>query len=391
MYIFRRILNLMKTLAKILSAALAICMILTLCACHGKDETALTIENEKITSALYLNALIDCDSEAKKRVDDQIAAEKEKEDANKTEETDTTEETDYYAQTLDGLKFTEYVKSKAIDRCKEFIFYKKLVSDGTIKLDDTKRSEAESYAQSYWAQYGYAYLYEPNGVSFDTYKEAFTYSYYSNEYFNHLYAEGGEKEVPKDDIKNNMLENYVLAHVLTATYEENATDAQKAEHKKKLEGYVTRLKAGETFEKIYLEHNNIKEEEHKHEETEDGPKVQHANILADKNSETGYANADFDSIYDLKTGETAIIENEDKTAITLYVKLDIASDEYYLKTLTDTILYEMKEKEFQDFVSEKTKDYKVEENSFAINRFKVEKIDYSVLESAYAAQAQAQQ
>ena len=390
MFIFRRILNLMKTLAKILSTLLVISMMLTLCACHSKDETALTIENEKITSALYLNALIDCDTEAKQRVDDQIAAEKEANKTENSEETEETEETDYYAQTIDGLSFTEYVKEKTIDRCKEFIFYKKLVSDGTIKLDDTKRNEAESYAQSYWSQYGYAYLYEPNGVSFETYKEAFTYSYYSNEYFNHLYSEGGEKEVPKDDIKNNLLENYALAHVLTATYEENATDAQKAEHKTKLEGYVTRLNAGESFEKIYLEHNQINEAEHKHEETEDGPKVQHASILADKNSKTSYANADFDNVYDLKTGETLIVENEAKTAITLYVKLDIASDEYYLKNLTDTILYEMKEKEFQDFVNEKTKDYKVETNKFAIKRFKVEKIDYSVLESAYASQAQAQ-
>ena len=134
--------------------------------------------------------------------------------------------------------------------------------------------------------------------------------------------------MPKADIKNNMLENYILAHVLTATYEEKATDAQKAAHKKKLEGYVTRLKAGEEFEKIYLEHNGINEKEHTHEEVKDGPKVQHASILADKNSESGYANADFDNLYDLKAGETYMVENEDKTAITLYVKLDIASDEY---------------------------------------------------------------
>jgi hypothetical protein len=377
----------MKTLAKLLSTLLVICIMLSLCACHGKDETALTIENEKITSALYLNALIDCDSEAKTRVDEQIADEKEAATSSNTSTTD--EETDYYAQTIDGLKYVDYVKSKALDRCKEFVFYKKLVADGTIKLDDTKKSEAASYAEYYWAQYGYAYLYEPNGVSLETYKEAFTYSYYSNEYFNAIYGEGGEKEVPKADIKANMIENYALAHVLTSTYEENATDAQKAEHKKKLEGYVTRLKAGETFEKIYLEHNKINEAEHTHEETKDGPKVQHATILADKESKSNYASADFNNVYDLKTGETVIIESEDKTSISLYVKLDIASDEYYLNSLNSTILYEMKEKEFQDFVKEKTKDYKIEENTYATKRFDVKDIDYSVLESAYASQAQA--
>ena len=78
----------MKTLTKILSAFLAGCMLITLCACHGKDETALTIEDEKITSALYLNALIECDSEARGRVDEQIAAAKE----NETENTEEAEE-----------------------------------------------------------------------------------------------------------------------------------------------------------------------------------------------------------------------------------------------------------------------------------------------------------
>mgnify|MGYP006974678060 CR=1 FL=1 len=117
----------MKLFKKSIAIILAVVFVLTLTACHSKDETALTIENEKITSALYLNALIDCDTEAKQRVDDQIAAEKEANKTENSEETEETEETDYYAQTIDGLSFTEYVKEKTIDRCKEFIFYKKLL------------------------------------------------------------------------------------------------------------------------------------------------------------------------------------------------------------------------------------------------------------------------
>ncbi|MBE6761410.1 MAG: hypothetical protein E7551_03915 [Ruminococcaceae bacterium] len=375
----------MKIFKKIISAVLIGCMLFTLCACHGKDEVALTIEGEEIKSALYLNALVDCDSEAKQRVDEEIAASE-----TESESTEETEETDYYSKTLDGLSFVDYVKEKTLERCKEFAFYRKLVDEGTIKLDDEEKNNATYYAQLYWYQYGYAYLYEANGVSFDTYNEAFLYSYYSNAYFKHLYGEGGEKEVPAKDIKDNLLENYTLAHVLTITYEDEATDDQKAAHKTKLEGYEKRLKAGETFEKIYTEHNGNSEEDHQHAEGEDAPKIQHATVLADKNSETQVAtpSADFDAVYDMKVGETAIIENEDKTSITLYVKLDISSDEYYLKQLTDEILYNLKNEEFQKYVTEKTKDYKIEENTFATNRFDVEDIDYSVLEQAYATQQQ---
>lgn len=375
----------MKIFKKIISAVLLGCMLFSLCACHGKDEVALTIEGKTITSALYLNALIDCDAEAKQRVNDE-------KEANKTEETEEAdeEETDYYSKTLDGLSFVDYVKEKTIERCKEYIFFQNLVDDGTIKFTDEEITEAENSASTYWSSYGYAYLYSVNGVSYETYKKAFTYTYYSNKYFEHLYAEGGEKEVPKKDIKNYMLENYALAYSLSANYEENATDEQKAALKTKLEGYAKRIKNGEDFEKIYLEHNGIKEEEHKHEETKDGPKLQHTTVLADKNLDSNYANEAFDEVYDMKVGETKIIENEAKTGLSFYVKLEIADDEYYLKTLTDEILYMLKNEEFQKYVNEKTKNYKVEENGFAINRFDVEDIDYSVLENAYASQQQYQ-
>lgn len=379
----------MKIFKKIISALLVGCMLFSLCACHGKDEVALTVEGESITSALYLNALIDCDAEAKQRVDEEEAA---KAEENKTEKTENenTEETDYYSKTLDGLNFVEYVKEKAIDRCKEYIFFKKLVDAETIKLTDEEATEAKNTASAYWSSYGYAYLYSVNGVAYETYEKAFTYTYYSNKYFEHLYAEGGEKEVSQKELKDYMLENYALAYSLTASYEENATDEQKADLKAKFEGYAKRIKKGEEFEKIYLEHNKINEAEHKHEETEDGPKLQHTSILADKNSDSNYANNDFDEVYDLKVGETKIIENEAKTGLSFYVKLDIADDEYYLKSLTDEILYILKNEEYQKYVTEQTKNYKVEKNSFAINRFDVEDIDYSVLESTYAAQQQYQ-
>lgn len=389
MFIFRRrIFNIMKIFKKIISAILVGCMLCSLCACHGKDEIALTVEGTAITSALYLNALVDCDAEAKQRVDEEEAA---KAEENKTEKTENenTEETDYYSKTLDGLNFVDYVKAKTIERCKEFVFFQKLVDAGTIKLTDEEVKEAENSASTYWG-YGYAYLYSVNGVSFDTYKKAFTYTYYSNKYFEHLYKKDGEKEVPEKELKDYLTENYALAYALSASYEENATDEQKAALKTKLEGYEKRIKAGEEFEKIYMEYNNLKADDHKHEATEDGPKYQHAVVLADKNSDSNSANPDFDTVYDMNVNDIKIIENEGKTGLTLYVKLDINSDKYYFEQLTDEILYILKHEEFQKYINEQTKNYTVDENSFAVNRFDVEDIDYSAYESFYASQYQYQ-
>ena len=373
----------MKIFKKIISAILVVCMLCSLCACHGKDEVALTIEGTTITSALYLNALVDCDAEAKLRVDEEAA------ETEETETTEETEETDYYSKTLDGLSFVDYVKEKTIERCKEFVFFQKLVDAGTIKLTDEEVTEAENTAYTYWS-YGYAYLYSVNGISFETYQKAFTYTYYSNKYFEHLYKKDGEKEVPEKELKDYLVENYALAYALSASYEENATDEQKAALKTKLEGYAKRIKDGETFEKIYTEYTETPEEEHGHSTGEDAPKYQHATVLADKNSDSNSANPDFDAVYDMKVNDTEIIENEEKTGLTLYVKLDISSDDYYFEQLTDEILYSLKHEEYQKYITEKTKTYTIDENSFAINRFDVEDIDYSAYESFYAAQQQYQ-
>jgi len=366
----------MKIFKKFASAIMVVCMLLTLCACHGKNEVALTIEGMDIASALYLNALVDADANAKQTVDEQLAK----------EDSESSEATDYYTQQINGVNFVDYVKEKTIERCKEYVFFQKLVDAGTIKLTDEQLRDVQAAASQYWSDYGYAYLYAANGVSYETYEKAFTYSYYSNEYFEYLYGKDGEKEVPENTLKDSFLENYTLVYALSASYEEKATDDQKAALKTKLEGYEKRLKNGEDFEKIYMEHNGLKEEDHKHQETKDGPKDQHATVLADKNSKSSYAHTDFDELYEMKVGETIIIENAEKTGLTLYVRLDINSDTYYFEQLKSEVLYLLKNEEYQDFVTEKTKNYAVDKNNFAINRFDVEDIDYSALESAYAAQ-----
>lgn len=359
----------MKILKKLIAAALAGCLVFSLCACHGKDETAVTIDGKNITTALYINALLEADSAARSAVD--------------AKNEDSTEEIDYYSQTMDdGSNFVDYVKTEALNTCKEYVFYMNLVENGTIKLDETELSEAENYANSYWSYYGLSYLYEPNGVSYDTYEKAFIYSYYANEYFEYLYGEGGEKEVSQETIKEEMVDKYILVYTLSATYdsdttdEADATDAEIDAITDKFNAYADRLKKGEEFKNIYNEYNGVTEEEETTTETtEDGPKDQYATIITEDDSD------DFDEVFDLKKGEVLVAENADKTGINLYVKLDITEDEYYLDYLKSTILSDLKSEEFETYVNDKVADYTVEENSWATGRIKVEELDYSQYEA----------
>lgn len=362
----------MKLLKKSVAIILAVVFTLTLTACHSKDEVALTIEGIDIKTGLYLNALVDCDSDARVRVDEQLA--------NKESESATNEETDYYSQQIDGLSYTEYVNMKTLERCKEFAFYQKLVNDGVIKLTDIEKNDADSYAENYWNGYGYGYLYGENGISVDTFKQVMLYSAYSNAYFMHIYGEGGEKEVPKATIKQNMLDNYALAYVLNASYVENATEDSKAALKTKLEGFGKRLQKGEDYLKIYNELNGTNEKAP--EKTEDGPKDPYTSIISENSS------ADFDEVYEMKVGDYKVFETEDKTGLTLYVRLDINSDPYYLTSLNDTILLDLKQEEFDKMVKDTIANYKVEENSWAVDRIDVEDIDYSAYQEYVAATQQ---
>ena len=367
----------MKTIKKIISLFLVCALFLSLSACHGKDEVALTIDGSDITTAMYLSAFIDADAEAKQKVNEQLSQ----------NETETTEEIDYYSQTIDGLSFEDYVKNAAIKRCKEFVFYQKLFDDKVISPTEDDLSQAEYYANSAWSSEGYAYLYEPNGVSYDTFKKTLTYSAYSSAYFKHLYGKGGEKEVPEKDIKNNMLENYAIAYVLDAAYTENATEAQKRDLKAKLEGYGKRLQKGEDYLKLFNELNNSSEKAP--EKQKDGPKNVYATIIAEKNSSlTEYATADFDDVYELKLNQFIVLEKEDESGLTLYLKLDIGSDNYYYNYLKDTILMDLKQDEFKKDVDKKLEKLTVEEHSWAIDRIKAEDIDYSKLEELYASAQQ---
>lgn len=362
----------MKITKKIIAAVLSGCIILSLCGCHGKDEVALTINDTEITSALYLNALLEADSEARQRVDEEIASK------NTSSDNENTKETDYFAQKVDGLSYSDYVVSKTIERCKEYVFYQELVEDKKIKLTDEEKSEAESYAEYYW-NYGASSVYEANGVSLDTYKKAFTYTYYSNAYFMSLYGKDGEKEVAQKDIIKTMTEKFALVYTLATSYTEETTDDEKKATKAKFKEYAKQLENGKDFEDIYIEYHKITDEQLKEQEKaeaeskEETAKDRYASIIGDE--DTDYSDENFETVYDMKKGEVKLIEGDDN-ACTIYVKLDITEDKYYLNSLNDSILYILKQEDFDKLILKKTTDFKVDNNKFATNRFKVKKIKY---------------
>ncbi len=366
----------MKLMKKIVAAVIVLILALSITGCHKKNEIAVTVNGFEYTSAYYMCALINAYSEGQSEVQTALGDK-------------FTSDTDYFKQKIGDKKFDAWVKDRAIDILEEIGTYQKLCKDAKIELSDEQMNEAQNMAYYTWYYYGYGQMYEPNGVSWNTYLQFNVDSAYANLYFEHLYGEKGEKEIPAADVEAKLYKDFIIADLIDVTFSEE-TDKEKEEIKAKLDAYVADLKAGKkTFEEVYNDYNDVEpEEEEKEETTEDTatdkeetdteeekelePLDPYAQILGAKDS--GYDHDYFDEISKMATNEVKIVEKKEKAGYILVVKKDIKADPYYRENMDMTVRHLLKDDEFNKDMDKIFKTAKADVNSFAVDRFKVKKI-----------------
>ncbi|MBR6509635.1 MAG: hypothetical protein IKT38_03415 [Clostridia bacterium] len=358
----------MKNVKRILALVLIMIMALSVTGCiHKKNEIAVKIGDVEFTSAYYMCALLEAESAGRTEVSNAL-----------TEKGEYSADIDYSKQKIGDKKFETWVKDTAIDKLKEIAAWKLLCKENKIEADKEMIKNAESNVTFYWDYYGYSAYYGSNGVSKETYTEYIKDSVYKETYFEKLYGKDGKKEIAADKVKSTIYENYLIANVLEASYEENSTDAQKALLKTKFEEYAKWLRDGsKTFEEVYLTHNNQTAEDHKHdtESDEPAPKDPHASVLAFDKS-LSYASGDYETAKALKVGEVKVIETEDKTGVKLILKQDITADAFYLTELDMDARHTMKDEEFEKEIKNYVKKLDADVSKYATSQFKVDKIVY---------------
>ncbi len=376
----------MKTLKKVLALCLALVLVLSFAGCHQKNEVAVKAGDDTFTSAFYMCALINADTAARTKIDEAKAAEKENATSSTTSAT-----TDYFAETIDGKSYEDYVKESALNTIKRFIYVKRMCDENNLTISDQDKNNSLTMTEYYWNYYGYASLFEANGVSLATYKEYTLYSLYEDKYFNFIYGEGGDKAVSDTDIKNFLYSNYVIADVLSASVA-SKKDSEKALVQTDFEKYKARLEKGETFEKIYKEYNKVKEDttssttssaassatssttSGSEENKALAPKDSYAQVIGSK--ETSYSSKQYETIKAMKTGEVKFVKDDESGYYYLFVKGDITADPYYLEGLKKNVLNDMKFDEFEAAIKAESVKVELKTIAFAINQFKVKKIKY---------------
>lgn len=353
----------MKIFKKI-SALLLVCLLaLSVTGCHKKNEIAVTVDGFEFTSAYYMCALINANSEAQTKVYENLS------------DKEAQEEIDYYSKKIDKKSFVNWVEDRAIEVIKEIAAYKSLCKKADLEIDKETKESVEYYMSYYW-QNGYSQYFEPNGVSQATYTQYTLDAYYANLYFEHLYGKDGEKEIAADEVKTKIYDNFITADILEISFSEE-TDDEKANIKTKLEGYAEDLKNKRaTFEEVYKDYYQVEDEETQDSEDteteEPKPQDEYATVLGADG--TGYENEYFEDIQKMALNEIKIIEKEDSSGILLVVKKDIQADPYYLDNLDLTARHLIKDEEFANDIAKIVKDLKTETNNYAIGQFKVKNI-----------------
>lgn len=382
----------MRIFKRSLAVVLAVATVLTLSACHPKDEVAVTVTDKKsgisttLTTAQYIYAYTNAVIEANSNIDDyKKDADKEIEDYTKHKVTETDE---------DGketkVAYEKWVNERAEELMRNYAAAMIKQKALKFKIDDATQQSIDSYSQMYW-QYYYQPIFEKNGVGFETYKKMFTSSYYENEYFLSIYDKDGTDEVPEKTVNKTFYDSYCLADAIAIsvkTEDAEETEGEETtennlptldEAKKILKAYKTRLEKGESFKTIYEEYNKANASE----EEESTGTTESATVYGSE--ETDSSSEYFTEIYKLKKGDIKILTSSDKSEIVLVQKLDIKKDEdKYYKSYRESVLHQLKDEDFDKKFEKFAKSLEIEKKNAATKRVKIKKIDVATETQATA-------
>lgn len=376
--------------ALVTTAALAAASAVTLSGCSQSVSRAMTINGEDIPAGIYILYSGHAYADATKKLSEEQP------------DLDTNAEGfDYYAQTVDGIPFADYVKRETENYCKRHTAVNDIFDSLGIEFDEETKDTVNDVFQAQWdfdvSSYAntssFSYLkgaktlggyFESIGVSKSSFKDYTINTYRGSEIFEHYYSEGGTEEVPKEDIRKWIDENYSLTRYFSVSLKDSDGNLIEDEAElKKLEDlaneYKDKLSDGGSFAEVYAAHQKYLDEQSGAEDTSDEDSA--ANVAAEKEDK------DYNSLI-AKTSTSpseefveALFEQEKNTVTVFktdayyYVvqRLDILETEGadgedetdYVKNYTQTALQELKGDDMENVFKDKYASYSAEVNSSA--------------------------
>lgn len=294
------------------------------------------------------------------------------------------EDFDYYAQTVSGMSFGDYVKQETLNYCKKYVAVNRLFDELGIVSDPTEQENVTDnindqwdFSVSGWTSYlpylnGFSTLgdyYQSFGVAKSSYREVMMGSYKQSEIFDYYYGEGGIEEVSKDEIKEYVGDNYSLARYISISLYNDEGDVIEDEAELKVleelaNGYVDDLNGGASYTEVYEKYekylNDGKDEEEGDEE-HDHEDSDFDRIIS--KTATSPSTEFVEALFKQDIGTAALFKAD--TYYYVVQRLDITENEEYVDDYAATALEELRGDDMDGVFETKYAGYSVTENTSA--------------------------
>lgn len=276
----------------------------------------------------------------------------------------------------EDLSLLEYVALSTPDNIKAQIALDKLMADNGIQFTEKDYEKFDDLHSAYHGLKDEKAAYQPGfalplGISDEHYwsvYEKLTLNYYKAYYG--LYGKGGVKEVKDKEIRKYFDDNYLSFKIinLNLTKTENdktvdMTDKEKKAELQKLEGYL-KICNEKGFEKAMDQYN--KDIADKDEEVEASTDEQNRQNNDANDMDENLAKA----IRKLKVGKAEIVEYKSggtDACAALILRLDPNDSKTLYEDSYEDILYSLKFEEYEKLVEEKTAEVKIEFNQDVVD------------------------
>lgn len=367
------------------SAALLLCavMLFSFASCRTENENAVVYSDAdgnsvEVRSALYILYAMDAMSEYQSEYSEQTTTTTVAESETDTAAGEETTTVNYANTSLDDKTYNEWVQDRALELCSEYAFVEIEYEKAQLSFTEDQTSSVKSTVDQYWSSN--EKLYTKNGVAKSTLKLYIDNMQKKQALFDHYYGEGGSKEIPMDNIKSYLTENCLLVQFLSYSLQgydssgntTSPTDEEKAEYKELLNGYVTRLNAGEDYAKVRAEYFEKIGQTDSVSAEGSTAKYPYAMVMGDEDSSINPFEK-FDEVKALEIGKAKLIETDSMYSVMQRVDLNADLD-YCAKENASAVRHEMKDDEYEKLIENGGSELTADKNSSAINYYRADKL-----------------
>jgi|GEM_PF-952703 len=277
---------------------------------------------------------------------------------------------DLWKNSLDGLSVDQWITEETKESIVNYVAILNKFNELGFTFDEADLMLIEQEVNNYWESDSASY--KQSGVSKDSVRKQVESRYRSRVIFDHIFGEGGEKEVSDDVLKQYYADNYTHIQYLSVSIKDKEGD-ELQQRKDLLDEAIKDARAGGDFVAILkeLEHDVLtlsgtakedlpeRSDDHFDAVIYDSTKGYYPEELL-----TAVAEMDVDS-YKVVTGETELI---------LVKKIDPMAEEEYFKANRESILSAAMNGEFLEMVAEWGKTVEIEFNEKALKRYSAKNI-----------------